>query len=107
MVLIDRYLKSGVVHAISFFPVLTLTGPRQSGKTMLCKNIFPNMPYINLEMAHVREQIMQDTVGFLDNYPDGLIIDEAHHYPGLFSYIQVAVDENPNRNFKLNDQPKT
>ena len=59
------------------------------------------MPYINLEVTHVREQIMQDTVRFLDNYPNGLIIDEAHHYPGLFSYIQVAVDENPNRKYIL------
>ena len=59
------------------------------------------MPYINLEVTHIREQIMQDTVGFLDNYPDGLIIDEAHHFPGLFSYIQVAVDENPKRKYVL------
>jgi predicted AAA+ superfamily ATPase len=83
------------------FPVITMTGPRQSGKTTLCKNLFPEMPYVNLEAAGVREQIMQDTVRFLDSYPAGLIIDEAHHYPGLFSYIQVAVDENPSRKYIL------
>ena len=99
--LINRNLKEVIVHAIPFFPVITITGPRQSGKTTLCKNLFPDMPYINLEMTQVREQIMQDTVGFLDHYPAGLIIDEAHHYPGLFSYIQVAVDENPDRKYVL------
>jgi len=99
--LIDRYLKTAIFHATSFFPVVSITGPRQSGKTTLCKTLFPDMPYINLEMTPVREQIMQDTVGFLDNYPAGLIIDEAHHYPGLFSYIQVAVDENPDRRYVL------
>ena len=99
--LIDRHLKTAIFHATSFFPVVSITGPRQSGKTTLCKTIFPDMPYINLEMTPVREQIMQDTVGFLDNYPAGLIIDEAHHYPGLFSYIQVAVDENPDRRYVL------
>ena len=101
MVLIDRYLKSAILHAAPFFPVLTLTGPRQSGKTTLCKNLFPDMPYINLEMTSVREQMMQDTVGFLNHYPHGLMIDEVHHYPELFSYIQVAVDEYPNRKYIL------
>jgi len=101
MILIDRFLQKAIVHAASFFPVLTLTGPRQSGKTTLCKKLFHDMPYINLEVTHIREQIKHDTVGFLDNYPDGLMIDEAHHYPELFSYIQVAVDENPNRKYVL------
>jgi len=89
------------MEAVPFFPVITLTGPRQSGKTTLCKNLFPDMPYINLELLAVREQIMFDPIGFLDSYHDGLVIDEAHHYPELFSYIQVAVDENPNRKYVL------
>ena len=101
MILVDRHLKSAIIHAAQFFPVLTLTGPRQSGKTTLCKNLFPDMPYVNLEMTPVREQIMQDTVAFLDHYPDGLMIDEAQHYPALFSYIQVAVDEHPERKYVL------
>ena len=101
MTLINRYLKKTITDAIPFFPVITITGPRQSGKTTLCKNLFPDMPYINLETASVREQIMRDTAGFLNNYPAGLIIDEAHHYPELFSYIQVAVDENPDRKYIL------
>jgi predicted AAA+ superfamily ATPase len=63
--------------------------------------LFPEKPYINLEDIGVREQIVQDTRKFLDTYPEGLVIDEAHHYPDLFSYIQVAVDAFPNRRYIL------
>jgi predicted AAA+ superfamily ATPase len=98
---INRHLKSAINEAMPYFPVITITGARQSGKTTLCKNLFPEMPYINLEMISVREQIMQDSVRFLNNYPNGLIIDEVHHYPNLFSYIQVAVDEKPDRKYIL------
>ena len=98
---IHRCLKSAILEAVPFFPVITITGPRQSGKTTLCKNLFPDIPYINMEIISVREQIVHDTIGFLANYPDGLVIDEAHHYPELFSYIQVAVDENPGRKYIL------
>jgi predicted AAA+ superfamily ATPase len=89
------------MEAMSYFPVITITGPRQSGKTTLCKELFPEKPYINLEDISIREQIIQDTKRFLNAYPDGLIIDEAHHYPDLFSYIQVAVDAFPNRKYIL------
>jgi predicted AAA+ superfamily ATPase len=59
------------------------------------------MPYVNLEDIEVRERVMQDAKQFLAAYSDGLIIDEAHHCPDLFSYIQVAVDEHPNRKYIL------
>jgi predicted AAA+ superfamily ATPase len=101
MEFINRYLEQTINEVKSHFSVITITGPRQSGKTTLCKNLFPEIPYINLELITIREQIMQDTVRFLDNYPTGLIIDEVHHYPELFSYIQVAVDENPNKKYIL------
>ena len=90
-----------VYEAMPYFPVITITGPRQSGKTTLCKNLFPDLPYINLEEIRTREAIMQDTVKYLALYPDGLIIDEAHNYPDLFSYIMVAVDENPKLRYVL------
>lgn len=98
---INRNLQEAILNTFPYFPVITITGPRQSGKTTLCKNLFSDIPYINLETTSVREQIMKDTVSFLDNYPSGLIIDEAHNYPELFSYIQVAVDENPDRKYIL------
>ncbi|GAB6012822.1 ATP-binding protein [Viscerimonas tarda] len=101
MELIYRNLKLAISDAIPYFPVITVTGPRQSGKTTLCRELFPEKPYINLEDIDTREKISQDTRKFLDEYPDGLIIDEAHHYPDLFSYIQVTVDEFPDRRYIL------
>ena len=99
--MINRKLQMAVNEAMPYFPVITITGPRQSGKTTLCKSLFPDFPYINLEVIRTREAIMQDTDKYLALYPDGLIIDEAHHYPDLFSYIMVAVDENPKLRYVL------
>lgn len=93
--LIYRRLTDKTKRLIVHFPVITITGPRQSGKTTLCKELFPDYVYINLEDAALREQIQRDTKGFLEKYPKKLIIDEAHHYPELFSYIQVLVDPDP------------
>lgn len=99
--LIYRNLTDEINRLIPHFPVITITGPRQSGKTTLCKELFPDYIYINLEDANLREQIQRDTKGFLEQYPKKLIIDEAHHYPELFSYIQVLVDPDPERRFIL------
>lgn len=99
--LIYRKLTDEINRLIVHFPVITITGPRQSGKTTLCKELFPDYVYINLEDAALREQIQRDTKGFLEKYPKKLIIDEAHHYPELFSYIQVLVDPDPERRFIL------
>lgn len=100
-ILIYRNLTDEIKRLIPHFPVITITGPRQSGKTTLCKELFPDYFYINLEDATLRDQIQRDTKGFLNKYPTKLIIDEAHHYPELFSYIQVLVDSNPERRFIL------
>ncbi|MDR3268721.1 MAG: ATP-binding protein, partial [Tannerella sp.] len=101
MDMINRDLKLAIEAALPYFPVITVTGPRQSGKTTLCRNLFRELPYINLEKTRVREAVMLDTEKYLYEYPDGLIIDEAQQYPDLFSYIQVAVDENPSRRYIL------
>jgi predicted AAA+ superfamily ATPase len=101
MELINRKIKLAIEAVLSYFPVITITGPRQSGKTTLCQNLFPNLPYINLEDLDVREEMMQDTRKYLNEYPQGLIIDEAHHYPDLFSYIMVTVDAHPERRYVL------
>lgn len=99
--LIYRNLTGEIERLIPYFPVITITGPRQSGKTTLCKELFPDYTYINLEDADLREQIQRDTKRFLENYPKKMIIDEAHHYPELFSYIQVLVDSDADRHFIL------
>jgi predicted AAA+ superfamily ATPase len=76
-------------------PVVTLTGPRQSGKTTLCRATFPGKPYATLERPDVREFARSDPRGFLRDYPDGAILDEVQHLPELPSHLQVLVDERP------------
>lgn len=75
-------------------PVITLTGPRQSGKTTLCRELFPDLPYTSLEHAATLAEVQADPVAFLNKHPQGVIIDEAHHFPEIFSYLQVIVDED-------------
>ncbi len=75
-------------------PVVTVTGPRQSGKTTLCRETFPDKPYANLERPDTREFARSDPRGFLRQYPEGAIIDEIQRVPELLSWIQVQVDEN-------------
>lgn len=101
MELINRVLKDEIIQSIREYPVITITGPRQSGKTTLCKELFPDYAYINLENATIREQVQVDTLTYLESFQNGLIIDEAHHYPGLFSYVQVFVDEHQDRKIIL------
>ena len=75
------------------YPVVTITGPRQSGKTTLVRNLFNTKSYANLEHIETREFAQNDPVGFLKKYPDGAIFDEIQRVPDLLSYIQVIVDE--------------
>jgi len=98
---IYRQLKSEIERLVQFFPVITITGPRQSGKTILSKSIFSDYKYINLEDILVREAILASPRSFLTEYSKGLIIDEAHLVPELFSYIQVLVDDDNSRRFIL------
>jgi len=74
------------------FPVITLTGPRQSGKTTLVKSVFNDIPYVNLEDIDVRYNALHDPRGFLSNFPDGAVLDEVQRTPELFSYLQGIVD---------------
>lgn len=75
------------------YPVITITGPRQSGKTTIAKALFPHKPYANLENIDQRELALADPKEFLGRYPDGAIIDEIQRSPALLSYIQTKVDE--------------
>ena len=92
--LIKRTLDDVISRMFRFLPVITLAGPRQSGKTTLCRQQFQSLPYVNLEDAATLSEIQFDPKGFLAKYPEGLIIDEAQRYPDIFSYLQVAVDED-------------
>ncbi len=92
--LISRTLAQSISDVFSYLPVITLTGPRQSGKTTLCRTQFPELPYVSLEDADMLAEVQADPKAFFNRYPDGVIIDEAHHFPNIFSYIQVIVDED-------------
>ena len=89
----QRSIAEKTKHYASQYPVVTITGPRQSGKTTLVKALFPEKPYVSLEDIENRNQAIQDPKGFLARYPDGAVIDEIQRAPDLFSYIQTIVDE--------------
>ncbi len=74
------------------FPVVTVTGPRQSGKTTLVKLVFPDHAYVSLEAPDEREFAVADPRGFLKKYTGGVILDEIQRAPDLLSYIQGIVD---------------
>lgn len=93
--MIERDISPILLDAARQFPVVTLTGPRQSGKTTLCKALFAKLPYVNLEFPDVRAAAASDPRGFLDRYSDGAVIDEVQHFPELLSYIQPLVDLDP------------
>lgn len=99
---IPRKIASEILEQQKIFPVTTLTGPRQSGKTTLCRSLFPQYHYANLENLAVRDEIAFDPKGFLGKHGrGGLIIDEAQRMPEIFSYVQVSVDEDRSRRFVL------
>lgn len=75
------------------YPIVTVTGPRQSGKTTLVQYTFPNKPYANLEALDIQEMARIDPRAFLAQYPEGAILDEIQRVPSLLSYIQIIVDE--------------
>lgn len=93
--MILRDLQTALLHWAEAYPVVTLTGPRQSGKTTLCKAAFPDKPCISLEPLESRAFALEDPRGFLSQYPHGAILDEVQHAAGLLSYIQDLVDRDP------------
>lgn len=88
-----RALTPSLTALFGQYPVVTVTGPRQSGKTTLCRGSFPDKPYVNLEAPDERAFARDDPRGFLGRFPDGAILDEVQHVPDLLSYLQVRVDE--------------
>ena len=82
-------------RAASRFPAITLTGPRQSGKSTLCKKVFPSLPVANLEEPDVRAFATEDPRRFLGGYPNGAVLDEVQRCPALLSYLQGIIDEAP------------
>ena len=89
----SRAISGELLQAAKNYSVVTLMGPRQSGKTTIVRELFPLKPYINLEAPDIRAKIEFDPREFLKKHPDGAILDEIQRFPELLSYIQVHVDE--------------
>ena len=92
--MIPRIAASTLLAVARQYPVVTVTGPRQSGKTTLCRTAFPDKAYVNLEQPDVRAFARDDPRGFLRGYPDGAILDEFQRAPELPSYLQSLVDQD-------------
>jgi predicted AAA+ superfamily ATPase len=88
----NRTIESTCLKDLEAFPILTLTGPRQSGKSTLLRKLLPDWQYVNLEDINNREFASQDPIGFLKTYSDKVVFDEIQRIPTLLSQIQVVVD---------------
>lgn len=91
--MIKREMTTLLRTGVREMPVVTITGPRQSGKTTLVRETLPKYGYVNLERKDLREEALADPVGMLERLGDKVILDEVQHAPDLLSYIQVRVDE--------------
>lgn len=92
---IKRIIEGTVRELAEKYRVVTITGPRQSGKTTLCKMAFPDLPYVSLENPDVRDAATADPVSFLNRHRSaGVVLDEIQNLPQLLSYIQGIVDED-------------
>ncbi len=92
--MIKRELGSKITELAAKFPVITLTGPRQSGKSTLLRHEFPDYAYVSLEDPDIREFALSDPRGFLKQYPKHAIFDEVQKVPALLSYIQTHIDQS-------------
>jgi predicted AAA+ superfamily ATPase len=91
---VNRQLAHAIEKQRDKFPVIAVTGPRQSGKTTLLKTLFSDYQYVSLENPDNRSFATDDPVGFLNKYKEKIILDEVQQVPLLFSYIQTIVDES-------------
>ena len=99
--MIARRITPHLTELLRYYPIVSLSGPRQSGKTTLLRWQFPDLPYVSLEDPDERRFAVSDPRLFLDNYPNGAILDEAQQVPHLFSYLQTRVDANKHLRFLL------
>jgi len=98
---INRSIEKEILQAAQYFSVISVTGPRQSGKSTLLKHLFPEYVRYSLKDVHIREFAINDPVAFLNQTEEGMMIDEVQKVPELMEYIQGIVDDNPDRRFLL------
>jgi len=94
MNLIKRSISKPIKSLLSKYPILAITGPRQSGKTTLLKEVFTDYRYVSLENTDTRAFANEDPLGFLEKYDTRVIFDDVQRSPGLFPYLQTMVDES-------------
>ena len=92
--MIARQMSNQILEAATQYPAVAVTGPRQSGKTTLCRELFPDYAYVNLEKPETRQFAVEDPNGFLAQFDKPVILDEVQRAPDLFSYIMPLVDEH-------------
>lgn len=92
--MIARQMSNPILEAAAQYPVVAVTGPRQSGKTTLCRELFPNYAYANLENPETRQFAREDPNNFLAQFAKPVILDEVQRVPELFSYLMPIVDEH-------------
>lgn len=110
--MITRAAETYLRDIFKYFPVVFLTGPRQSGKTTLVKALFKDLPYVLLELPDQQRLAREDPRSFLMRYAKGAVFDEVQHVPELFSYLQGVVDDDRevrfiltgSQNFLLNEK---
>lgn len=100
-VYIPRKMEELLKEAAQYFSVLSVTGPRQSGKSTILKHLFPKYKQYSMKDLHVRTFAEQDPVAFLNQHPEGMFIDEVQKVPALLDYIQGIVDNHPEKRFFL------
>lgn len=98
---LNRTMEDVIKEASQYFSVISVTGPRQSGKSTLLKHLFPDIPRYSMKDVNVREFAEHDPVAFLHQHPKGMFIDEVQKVPQLLEYIQGIVDDNPDCRFLL------
>lgn len=98
---IPRKISAAVLEAAKFYPVIILTGPRQTGKTTLAHHLFDTFSFVNMENADSRNYARRDINGFLNSLGDTAIIDEVQNAPEILHSIQANVDANPSRKYIL------
>lgn len=92
--MIRRDITSKIRELFKSFPIVSVTGPRQAGKTTLLRHLFPDKAYMSLEDPDIRLLALNDPRAFLNRFPDGALLDEIQRIPDLFSYLQSIVDES-------------
>ncbi len=101
LIYIPRRLESVITEAAQYFSVISVTGPRQSGKSTMLKHLFPTLPRYSMKDLHVQAFAEQDPVAFLNQHKEGMFIDEVQKMPMLLDYIQGIVDDDPSHRFVL------